>query len=200
MADLPPLSRQAAFSRPMGLLPQGDGDIVLTQRVQPSIATVMARSGATATLADRVRVLFDIALPDGPGACSAGRLTIIGTGPGTWLFVHDGGSPAWAEGLAEDIGGSGSVVDQSSAYALLQIGGRGARGLLGRGAFIDFHPAHFAAGSAAVTLIAHMGAVLWQRDDAPTYEIAVFRSYAESFWNWIETAAAGFGARLAHAQ
>ena len=37
-----------------------------------------------------------------------------------------------------------------------------------------------------------MGVTLWQVDDAPTYDIAVFRSLAGSFWKWLD----GFGRRV----
>jgi sarcosine oxidase subunit gamma len=86
-----------------------------------------------------------------------------------------------------------SVSDQSSGYAVLRVTGPTARHLLSRGAFIDFHPSVFGPGSAAVTTIAHIGVVLWQLDDAPTYDVALFRSYAESFWHWIETTCAAVG-------
>jgi heterotetrameric sarcosine oxidase gamma subunit len=95
--------------------------------------------------------------------------------------------------LAARLAGIASVSDQSSGYAVLRIGGSASRDLLSRGAFIDFHPARFGPGSAAVAVIAHIGVILWQIDDAPTYEVALFRSYAASFWHWIEATSAGMG-------
>jgi len=34
---------------------------------------------------------------------------------------------------------------------------------------------------------------LWQIDDSPTYDIAVPRSLAASFWHWLAESAAEFG-------
>ena len=47
-----------------------------------------------------------------------------------------------------------------------------------------------------MTSIAHIGVQLWQRDDRPTYEIAVARSFAGSLWSWLEEAAAEFGCEV----
>jgi methylglutamate dehydrogenase subunit D len=39
-------------------------------------------------------------------------------------------------------------------------------------------------------VIAHIGVILWQLDDAPTFEVATFRSYAFSFRRWLDATAA----------
>ncbi len=186
MAD--PLARLDPFAARIAVLPS-EGDVILAGRPGLGIATVMARAPLTP--------IGGLALLDGPSVVFGGDLTIVGTGPATWLAVREAAPPGWIGSLERELGASAAIADQSSAYAVLRLSGEGARRLLARGAFLDFHPDGFRAGSAAVTLIAHMGAIVWQRDDAPTYEVAVFRSYAGSFWHWIETAAAGFGARLA---
>lgn len=186
MADL--LSRAGAFTSRVAALPT-DGDVILSDRLGLGIATVTARGALSA--------IGGLGLPLGPAAAFAGGTTIIATGPATWLMLREEAPAGWAGSLERELGGAASVVDQSCAYAVLRLGGAGARRLLARGAFLDFHPDTFRAGSAAVTLIAHMEAIVWQRDDAPTYEVAVFRSYAGSFWHWIERAASGFHARLA---
>jgi sarcosine oxidase subunit gamma len=75
----------------------------------------------------------------------------------------------------------------------LRFSGPAARDLLSRGAFIDFHPSAFGPGSTAVTAIAHIGIILWQLDDTPAFEVALFRSYAASFWRWVEMTCAAAG-------
>lgn len=188
MADL--LPRIDAFTARVAALPAA-GDVVVSDRLGLGIVTVMARAPLAA--------IGGLALPAGPEAVIAGDRTIVGTGPGSWLLLRDSAPGGWIDALESELGDAASIADQSSAYAVLRLSGPGARRLLARGAFLDFHPDAFQPGSAAVTLIAHMGAIVWQRDDAPTYEIAVFRSYAASFWHWIESAASGFQARLARA-
>jgi methylglutamate dehydrogenase subunit D len=153
------------------------------------LATVMARAGRRKA----ITAALAMELPIGSRRTVAGDLSLIGTGPDVWLAVKEEAEPGWARGLAVQLGDAASVSDQSSGYAVLRLEGEAARELLSRGAFIDFHPSVFGAGSAAVTIIAHMGVVLWQSDNAPTYEVGLFRSYTASFWHWIEATCAGMG-------
>ena len=48
-------------------------------------------------------------------------------------------------------------------------------------------------GDAATTPIALIDCQLWQIDDAPTYDLAVPSSFAESFWSWLIASAAEYG-------
>ncbi len=73
---------------------------------------------------------------------------------------------------------------------MLRLSGPDARPLLQRGVSIDLHPASFARGSIAVTAIAHIDVVIRQIDNRPTFDIAIFRSFAGSFRHWLDSAAA----------
>src|SRR5258708_26399250 len=95
--------------------------------------------------------------------------------------------------LADKLGGLSSCSDQSGSYVLLRVGGEDARRVLQRGAFIDLHPSVFRRGSGATTVIAHIGVIFWQLDDAPIFEVATFRSYAFSFRKWLPATPAAFG-------
>jgi sarcosine oxidase subunit gamma len=77
------------------------------------------------------------------------------------------------------------------------VRGPRARDVLQKGVLIDLHPGAFKAGDVAVTPVAHIGTHLWQADDTPAYEIAVFRSFAEAFRHWLEEAGAEFGVDVA---
>lgn len=153
-----------------------------------ALATVMARKGIAA---EAICHALGIEVP---AACasqtnSAG-LSLISTGPGTWLAYQAKRDPTWIPGLQERLSGLASVSDQSGGYTMLRLSGPAARTLLQRGVAIDLHPEAFGPGSAANTLIAHIGVLLWQLDAVPTYQLAVFRSYSESFSHWLHTAAA----------
>jgi sarcosine oxidase subunit gamma len=120
---------------------------------------------------------------------------MIGTGPGSWLAHADAaggssGEEALADVLSLKLAGLASVSDQSSGYRIFRLGGAHARDLLQRGAFIDLHTDRFARGSSAVTVVAHVGVILWQVADDPVYDIAVFRSYADNFLHWFASAKA----------
>lgn len=133
--------------------------VTITERQGLALATVMARKGA-----DPAAIL----------ARAGARL--IPTGPGTWLALGE------ADDLAARLSGLASVSDQSGGYIVYRIAGPQARALLQKGAFIDLSvPVN-----AAVTMIAHMGVILWQVDEAPEYDLALFRSYAESFAHWLD--------------
>jgi len=181
LRDLPPMS--------------GVSTLTVDERLESGMATVMSR-GDDAALAGRIHDAFAIALPSGPRRVSNGVEAFIGVGPGVWLAVFEKAGPLSASKLASSLAGLASVADQTSAYAVLRITGDVAREVLSRGAFIDFDPSVFGPGSAAVTTISHIGVSIWQIDDAPTFEIALFRSYAESFWHWLTTTCTALGVGL----
>lgn len=162
--------------------------VTVTQRSGFALATVMARNGVAPAA---IGAALGVELRDGP-CCSAGDgIVLLGTGPGSWLAHADVAPAAWAAGLRDRLGPLASVSDQSGGYAIFRLSGPGARTVLQRGASIDFHPGAFAAGSVATTVIAHIGVVIRQIDDAPTYDILLFRSFAESFRDWLDTTIGG---------
>lgn len=138
----------------------------VTERTGLALATVMARKAA-----------------DHAAITAAAGCPMIPTGPGTWLAQGD------ADALGERLAGLAWVSDQSGGYVVLRFTGPAARTLLQKGVAIDLDPSAFGAGSAAVTVIAHIGVILWRADDA--YDVAIFRSLAGSFRHWIDAAAKG---------
>lgn len=175
-----------------------DAGVIVRERTDYALAMVIARRGKEADLAARASA-WGVALPKGPTRQAQGSLAFIGVGPGRWLVTLDNGGAAmngavpWSKALARDLAGLASVSDQSDGYAVLRIGGRDVRAILAKGVAVDLHPRAFCAGDVAVTQIAHMGVMLWQLDDRPTFEIAVFRSLAGSFWHWLAASAEEFG-------
>jgi sarcosine oxidase subunit gamma len=156
--------------------------VEITEQSGFGLATIMARKGVDRGALGKA---LGVALPDRPGWASSGDLKLIGAGPGMWLALAEQAGPDHAARVQAMVGQLASVSDQSSGYVIHRLSGPGARTMLRRGAAIDFHPSSFAPGSAATTVIAHIGVILWQVDDVPTYDIACFRSYANSFRHWI---------------
>lgn len=156
------------------------------------LAAVMARKGATAgAIGERL----GLALAPTQGWSGDATLALIGTGPGAWLACREAPDPLWAENLATRLAGLASVTDVSGGYRLFRLAGNDAARLLARGAFVDFHApgcgqGAFGPGSVAVTAIAHIGVIIRQIDEEPSYEIAVFRSLGENFRHWLTTTAA----------
>ncbi|WP_407658661.1 sarcosine oxidase subunit gamma [Methylobacterium planeticum] len=171
--------------------PQGEPGVRLTLRDGVGLATVIAADGQEDALGRILADRFGWSLPGSGAATLVGERGLVWSAPGQWLAVAE--ARAGLQGLAEALRGVAAVTDQSDARAIVRVSGPRARGLLSKGVAVDLHPRAFAAGQAAVTSIAHIGAQIWQRDEAPTYDLAVARSFAGSFWSWLSHAAAEFG-------
>jgi methylglutamate dehydrogenase subunit D len=157
----------------------------------PQIATVIAR-GSVADLAARLKASFGVDLASGSKVSSGNGLVLVATGPRAWLALREGGGNLVAS-LREGLGDTAAVIEQSSGYAVLNLAGVKARATFEKGLGIDLHPRAFRPGDAASTSCAHLNVVIWQIDDAPTYEIAVPRSFAAAFCHWLTESAAEFG-------
>ncbi len=143
------------------------------------LATVMARKGFDGSVEDLV-------LPAGPRSILYDGVSFIGMGPGVWLALSEAPGADWPEPLERGLAGRCSIADQSGGgYVVLRLQGAGAGPLLQRGVAIDLHPDVFTAGSAATAVIAHIGVTLWRPGEGPDFDVAVFRSYAASFRQWL---------------
>ena len=121
-------------------------------------------------------------------------IALLGIGPGKWLAVAEPDAAPLAERLSREFGGLAAVTDLSDAYAVLRVAGASARALFERGLGVDLHPRAFKPGDVAVTTCDHFNVVIWQLDAAPTYEVALYRSYAASFHHWLTESAAELAA------
>ena len=65
--------------------------------------------------------------------------------------------------------------------------------MLAKLAPIDLHPRVFRPDDTAMTLFGHIAGQITQIDSAPTYELMVFRGFAESFLPDLKTYGAQFG-------
>lgn len=121
--------------------------------------------------------------------------------PNQWL-VHraNGDAPALENELISGLGEAASIFDQTNGRAMFRVSGPRARDTLSKGVLLDLDPSEFGPGSAASTSIAYMSVTFWQIDNLPTYELVVFRSYAETLWHWLIDASTEFGveSKLAH--
>jgi len=165
-----------------GLKNFGSGDGVHVALREYSIVSVLARRGQAQALIERAGAL------DAPLQSGANGVTALGIGPGRWLFI--GASLAKLAPLAD----LASLSDHSDGYAVFEVWGPKVRETLAKGVPVDLHPSVFT-DTVAVTVIAHIGAIVWQ-SASDRFSIAVFRSYAGSFWHWLGASAAEFGLSL----
>jgi sarcosine oxidase subunit gamma len=196
MHDAATLEQRSAFA---GLVSPVGADemagVTVGERAALQISTVIAR-GDRQALSERVRSAFGVHLPTGARVAVAGQIAFVGTGPRTWLALRDGPEQL-SEELERALGSGAAVADQSDGYAVLRLSGSKVRATFEKGLGVDLHPRAFRPGDAAVTACAHLGVILWQVDEVPTYEVAVFRSLGPAFWHWLSESAAEYGLRVA---
>ncbi len=191
-----PLTPRAPFKDLPFASASGRG-VLATDRDGLGIATILARKAQLNALTSRVRERFGVELPRGPYRVSAGDVAFAGVAPESWLVTSEIDSHRFAASLKEGLDAVAAVADQSSGYAVLRLSGPNLREALAKMLPIDLHPRSFRTGDVAATLAAHVGATLWRLQDAadgsPVFEVAVYRSYAASFWHSLASSAAEFG-------
>lgn len=170
----------------------GDAGVHAHLIADTAAATIVARRGVSPDASG-----LGLALPAGPKAVFGGDLTLIGTGPGRWLAVADGGSgDALQARLAGALGAQAALTDQSDALLIFELSGTRVRDALATLCTLDLDPVAFAPGDAATTSMAFVGVTLWQTDAAPTYRCAVARSFAAAFLRALTAGALQYGFAL----
>jgi heterotetrameric sarcosine oxidase gamma subunit len=177
--------------------PDGPPGLTICERAHVSLVSVLARKGQAAPLAALVKSAYGIALPSSPrlaeGPMPDGRsLSFIWSGPDQWLAYAEG-APALEGELAMALGRRAMVADQSDGRCVLRLSGPKTRQVLAKGISLDLDPRIFKPGDVALTMAAHIAVQIWQIDTRPSFEIAMFRSLAGSFWHWLSASAAEFG-------
>lgn len=154
------------------------GGVRVRLRTDLPVTCVLARKNCD--VAARLGVV------DGPRQSRLDNMTVLGTGPGRWLFI--GRAP---KDLVDLLAGIASLSDLSDGYALFEVWGEKVREVLSKGIPIDLNGDAFSS-DVGVTVVAHMGAVIW-RNEQDRFSIAVFRSYTGSFWHWLSASAVASG-------
>jgi len=159
-----------------------------------TIASIASAKGKAADVKAALTAAYGVTPSDKLERVAGDGIAFIWHGPDQWLAVAERG----ANGrdleleLKPVLAGIAAVVDQSDGRAVVRVSGSRVRDVLAKGIAIDLHPSVFKANSAAITHAAHIGIVMWQLDEQPTYEIAMFRSFADSFGVWLTHSAAEF--------
>ncbi|MFD1331292.1 sarcosine oxidase subunit gamma [Methylopila musalis] len=157
--------------------PAGASGVTLVEVENMSLAALAAFKGREAELTDAVRAAFGVELADGPKRVTANGVSFLGTGPGKWLAIGPAGTDFSTLPAA--------VTDQSDGRSVFRLSGPKARETLATLVQIDLHPRAFGPGAAAATHAASIAVQVSQIDDAPTYEIVCFRTFAATLWRWI---------------
>jgi sarcosine oxidase subunit gamma len=163
---------------------------VITECEGYALSVVLERSPL---VYGRFKEKFGYDLPSKLGFTQQSLTRAVCVAPGQWLVVRtDGDDAALERELSSGLGETASIFDQTNGRAMFRMSGPRAREALSKGVVLDLHPSVFGPGSAASTSIAYIAVTFWQIDNLPTYELVVFRSFAESLWHWLINAGAEF--------
>ncbi|MCP3878623.1 MAG: sarcosine oxidase subunit gamma [Sulfitobacter sp.] len=165
--------------------------------VRRSLYSVTPATGRHETASDRLQEFTGLSLPEVGSFSQSDGISLLWAGFGIWMLAGplDGASPDFGA-LREALQETAAVADHSDGRCMLRISGSAARFVLSKMCAVDLHPRHFHPGSCAATRMGHINAHLHQLDDAPSYEIHVFRAFAESFFAELTEAAASEGYRI----
>lgn len=168
------VARQGRFGADRG--PPG---IILSVRHPVSIVMAIARMEKSEVL--------PTALAGMPGVSAqwagADQYYVIADGRGEGHLYRE---------LQKTCGGIAALSDQSHGRVIVSVSGPKVRQVLAKGTPVDLHKDEFAIGRSAVTQMAHVGVHL-TRVGEDTFELSVFRGFAESFWEWLTTQSEEFG-------
>lgn len=180
------------------LLPEdAEAGVTVQSMDGQGIVMLHCRKEAESALAAAVSAHFGLALANAPRRQMAGTTAFSGIGPGAWLVTSPGKSNHLAADLQEKLGAFAALTDQSDGYAMVRLGGPRLRDCLAKFIAVDLHHRSFGPSHVAVTLAAHMSMILSRLPDGAdgnaVFELALFRSYAASFWDLLAESAAAFG-------
>lgn len=170
--------------------PSGAAGVSLRERTGMTLAIVSALRGREAELAEAVKSAYGIDLPQTPKRVAGGDVAFVWAGPGKWLATS--ASEMDFEALPA------AVSEQSDGRSVFAVSGPKAREALATLIAIDLHPRVFAPGDVAMTHAASIAVHLWQTDDAPTYELVCFRTFAATLWRWLAHAGMSRGLDASH--
>jgi sarcosine oxidase subunit gamma len=188
--------RQFAFKQ---LLTAADGELAtdgdqssLLIQPQPdcAIVQIIARKGQEERLAQRLSSMVGERFPAHPlAAVIANELVLAAVAPGEFMaFRQADDEPELIVELSAATGDAASNFDQSHGYGVFRVAGRHVYELLAKGSALDLNPLAFAAASASRTTIEGIPSIVVKLDETPTLLVAVTRSFARSFEDWLRDA------------
>lgn len=131
-------------------------------------------------------------LPHVPNTTTGAKnITAMWMGPDEWLVkTGDGKEVTLADTLREAVRGQhAAVTTVSDSYRIFRVSGVDARAVLSQGTAVDLHPGSFTPGHCVRTSMGKTGVILHQVDDMPSYDVYVWRSYADYLSSWLDKAA-----------
>ena len=169
-----------------GLLPLTIGEATLTEYLPVAMTSIAPLRGQETELSKALKDAHGMGLPGVGRSTGKAGARVIWFSRGQILLI----GPVADAGL----GAFATLSDQSDAWAVVRLEGKGAIDVLARLVPVDLRPGHFKRGHTARTELAHMMASLTKVGDN-AFQIMVFRSMAETLVHDLKTAMEGVAAR-----
>ena len=145
-----------------------------------------------------VAQLLGVPLPLIPNTTKRGNEVIaFWLGPRSWLLVESSPVPSTLVdfGAKRDALNAlgGAVFDVSASRVAYRVRGVQAATVLAKSCPLDFHPEVFPVGGCAQSVFAHVNALFYRQDAAPTFLMLVARSLARDVWRSLCRSSAQYG-------
>ena len=193
-SGLAPRSALAGIMRPGVVGAQRTPGVTVAERINLQMVGLATAVHQVPAVIEAMQAEWRITLPLVPRYVEGHGLAAVWAGPQHWIILAEPGDNLLAN-LHARLVGLASLTEQGDGRCVLRVDGPYVREALAKLLPIDLHPRAFAEGDAALTVAAHIHVHLWQVDARPTYDLAVFRSYAASFFAALTAAAAEYGLR-----
>ncbi|NOZ66639.1 MAG: hypothetical protein GXP00_09135 [Alphaproteobacteria bacterium] len=117
-----------------------------------------------------------------------GAITLLCTGPNTWMILCDDPDAMTIAGWIEATAGDRTITAaiMTDQYICLDIRGEHARALLAKGCALNLDAQVFTEGHCARTLLAQANMVLWPMG-TEGFRIFFDVSFSEYLWYWLES-------------
>jgi len=168
----------------------------LSERHGLAVLQVSAFASTSTHAQTLLAAALDLPAPAGNRFSGTAGKSLRCVAPGVWLIVGPSHGLPTAASLRAQLGAFATVVDLSHARCALQLRGAAASRTLAKFCGLDLDLSAFPTGSATNTRFGHIGMHLARTDDLPTFELLVFRGYAEFVFEALCDGAAEFGFRV----
>lgn len=160
--------------------------------VELELSAIAQINGAPVESALQDRLAFEESLQANRTALGSGYV-LIWNGPGKWLAVSESqDSLRFVLDLRNRLEDTGATVtDLSQARTVVRISGANACDVLCKGCPADIESMR--SGDSMATLMGTLSSVVHCREAGGSFDVYVFRSFGQSFWEWLTDASLEFG-------
>ena len=160
------------------------GENRILERDDLALVSVATPLGGESALANALKTAWKLEMPDPRQTTAAGDIRALRTAPDQMLIVFPHATPDAEAHVQKALKGAGYTTDQTDAWCILELTGPKSLAALERLCPLDL--AAFSAGTAARTVMEHMGALVLKLD-AERFLLMSASSSAGSFLHAVET-------------